>query len=104
MFDFGSEGMIGRVLGNVSSILVIDDPQAVLRARVVVCDFRLRPAASEASVTLAKSLRRKVFGSYLGHFFGRVEILRQIASVRGFKEVVTPQGRQVVAGRLVLGF
>jgi len=104
MFDFGSEGMIGRVLGNVSSILVIDDPQAALRARVVVCDFDLRPAGSEASVTLAKSLRGKVFGSYLAHFFGRMERLREIASVRGFKEVVTQQGRQVVAGRLGRGF
>ena len=104
MFDFDSEGMIGRVLGNISSILMIDDPHVVLRGWVVGCDFDLRPAASEEPVRLPKSLRRKVFGSYLAHFIGRVEILRQIASVRGFKEVVTQQGRRVVARRLGRGF
>jgi hypothetical protein len=96
MFDFGlNEGTVGRALGNTSSILLIDDPQATLRGRVVGSDFDLGPDASEASVTLPKSLGRMVFGSYLAAFGGRVEEPPEITSARKIKEVVT-QGRQVV--------
>ena len=44
MFDVGSEGMIGRVLGNVSSILMIDYAEPALRGRVVGFHFDRRPA------------------------------------------------------------